>query len=332
MRPVIRFVFGLVVLFSMAGTCVAAGAEFEWKMFTFFGVNDMAANLHRSFAEDLTKATNGRLKITVYAGGELPYKISDVLRVVASDQVQLGDITPGAHLGEMPGTNVFDVPFVCTSLDGFGRAVEAARPMIDGMLKAKFDIVALLHWTMPPQELWLSRKPASLEDIKGSKLRMWSRMHVGMLDRLGAVGVTVSAAEVVAALDRKVIDGAITATIPAVDWRLYDSAKYGYLLNFQMGHQLIGANGAEFRKLPPDLQAIVLAKSKEWQGRYLKAIEEADAAALARFKEKGGVLIEPTPADLAHARALMQPVLDQWSKDNGDDAKKLLTAVSEACK
>jgi TRAP-type C4-dicarboxylate transport system substrate-binding protein len=331
-RVISRLVLGFVCLLSTAGCSFALAAEFEWKLFTFFGVNDMAANLHRTFAEDLTNATNGRLKVTVYAGGELPYKISDVLRVVASDQVQLGDITPGAHLGEMPGTNIFDVPFVCTSLAGFGRAVEAARPVIDGVLKDKFDIVALLHWTMPPQELWLSKSPASIDDIKGSKLRMWSRMHVGMLDRLGAVGVTVSAAEVVAALDRKVIDGAITATIPAMDWRLYDSAKYGYLLNFQMGHQLIGANGAEFRKLPPDLQAIVLAKSKEWQGRYLKAVEEADLAAQARFKEKGGVLIEPTAADIARARVLMQPVLDQWAKDYGPTGQQLLTAVSEACK
>src|SRR5262249_40434424 len=159
---------------------------------------------------------------------------------------------------------------------GFAKAVEAARPTIDTLLKDKFDIVTLLHWTMPPQQLWLSKNPTSIDDVKGNKLRMWSRMHVGMLERLGAVGVTVSAAEVVAAIDRKVIDGAITATIPAVDWRLYDNAKYGYLLSFQMGHQLIGVNGAEFRKLPPDLQAIVMTKAKEWQGRYLKAVEEAD--------------------------------------------------------
>ncbi len=327
----IRRSFITISLLSVAFVSPAAAADFEWKLFTFFGVNDMPSNLHRTFAEDLTKATNGRLKVTVYAGGELPYKISDVLRVVASNQVQAGDIVPGGHLGEMPGLNVFDVPFVCTSMSGFAKAVEAARPTIDGFLKEKFDIVSLLHWTMPPQQLWLSKNPASIDDVKGGKFRMWSRMHVGMLEKLGAVGVTVSAAEVVAALDRKVIDGAITATIPAVDWRLYDNAKYGYLLSFQMGHQLIGVNGAEFRKLPADLQAIVLAKSREWQGRYIKAIEEADMAARGRFKEKGGVLVEPAAADVARARTLMRPILDQWAKDNGENAQKLMTAVSAAC-
>jgi TRAP-type C4-dicarboxylate transport system substrate-binding protein len=318
-------------ILAIASASHAFAADYEWKFFTFFAVNDMPTNFHRQFAEDLTKATGGRLKVSVYAGGELPYKISDVLRVVANDQVQLGDISPGAHLGEMPGMNVFDVPFACTSMAGFAKAVDAARPTIDGYLKDKYDVVALLHWTMPAQQLWLSKKPRSLDDIKGNKLRMWSRMHTGMLQKLGATGVTISAAEVVAAIDRKVIDGAITATIPANDWRLYDSAKYGYLLSFQLGHQLIGVNGSEFRKLPADLQKIVLAKSAEWQGRYIKAIEEADLAARARFKEKGGDLVEPTDADRKKARELMQPILDQWAKENGEIAQKLLTAVSNAC-
>src|SRR5262245_61237473 len=116
-RQFLRLCFAGIL--SMVGVPVASAADYEWKLFTFFGVNDMPTNLHRTFAEDLTKATNERLKVTVYAGGELPYKISDVLRIVSTDQVQAGDIVPGGHLGEMPGTNVFDVPFVCTSMTGF---------------------------------------------------------------------------------------------------------------------------------------------------------------------------------------------------------------------
>lgn len=327
-----RFVLlGLAAWFSMAST-FASAADYEWKLFTFFGVNDMPTNFHRQFAEDVTKATNGRLKITVLAGGELPYKISDVLRVVATDQVQLGDISPGAHLGEMPGMNIFDQPFVCTSLPAFERGVTAAAPTIDGFLKDKFDVVTLFHWTMPGQQIWINKKPGSIADIKGSKLRMWSRMHVEMLDRLGASGVTISAAEVVTALDRGVVDGAITATIPAVDWRLYDNAKYGLLLNFQLGHQLIGVNGSEFRKLPPDLQKIVLDKGKEWQPKYVKAIMEADEAARKRFVEKGGVLIEASPADIEKARGLLKPMLDKWANDNGPASKEMLAKVSAACK
>jgi hypothetical protein len=39
---------GLVFILSLAGISSAATADYEWKMFTFFGVNDMPTNLHRT--------------------------------------------------------------------------------------------------------------------------------------------------------------------------------------------------------------------------------------------------------------------------------------------
>ena len=54
-------------------------ADAEWKFYTYFAANDKPTALHRALAEDVTKATGGRLKITVYSSGELPYKASDVL-------------------------------------------------------------------------------------------------------------------------------------------------------------------------------------------------------------------------------------------------------------
>lgn len=327
-----RSLIGIIAALSVMHVLPAAAADFEWKLYTFFGVNDMPTNFHRKFAEDLTKATNGRLKITVLAGAELPYKMPDVLRATATDQVQIGDISPGGHLGEMPGMNVFDLPFLCTSLPAFARGVEVAAPIIDKLLKDKFDVIGLIHWTMPGQQIWLSKKPSSIADIKGNKIRMWSRMHVEMLDRLGASGVTVSAAEVVTAVDRGVVDGAITATIPATDWRLYNNAKYGFMLSFQLGHQLLGVNGAEFRKLPPDLQKIVMDTAKEWRPKYIQAIADADNAARKLFVEKGGTLIEPSAADIAKARETLQPMLDKWAKDNGAVSQEMLTKVAAACK
>ena len=63
-----------------------AAADAEWKFYTYFAANDKPTALHRAFAEDVTKATGGKLKITVYSSGELPYKASDVLRTVASGE------------------------------------------------------------------------------------------------------------------------------------------------------------------------------------------------------------------------------------------------------
>jgi len=246
----------------------ASSQAVEWKFFTYFAVNDLPTNLHRAFAEDVSKATGGKLKITVYAGGELPYKFSDVLRLVSTNQVQMGDLAVGLNVGELPGMNVFDLPFLCTSYDTFFKAVETVGGDYETALKSKYGIGSLVHWTMPPQQIWLNQPIQKIDDLKGRKVRIWSKMHSDMLQRFGGTGVTITAAEVTTALERRIADGAITAAIPAYDWRFCDVAKTGYMLNMHMSHQIVAVNQAELNKLPEDARKIVLDKSKEWAPKY----------------------------------------------------------------
>src|SRR5690606_10158217 len=96
------------VLF-LGNTVVAQAQEFNWKLYTFFGANDLPAKPVRGFAEDVTKSSGGRLKITVFTAGELPYKFNEVLRAVATNQVQIGELGMGLNAGELPGLNPFDL-------------------------------------------------------------------------------------------------------------------------------------------------------------------------------------------------------------------------------
>ncbi len=308
----------------------ASSQNVEWKFFTYFAVNDLPTNLHRAFAEDLTKATGGRLKVTVYAGGELPYKFSDVLRLVSTNQVQMGDLAVGLNAGELPGLNVFDLPFLCTSYDTFFKALETVAPLYEAPLKSKFGIGSLVHWTMPPQQIWLSQPIGKIDELKGRKVRIWSKMHSDMLQRFGATGVTITAAEVTTALERRIADGAITAAIPAYDWRFYDVAKTGYMLNLQLSHQIVAVNQGELDKLPADVRKIVLDKSKEWTPKYRKIIEDGEVEAKKKLIEKGEKLVEPSAADFKRAREVTRPIWDAWAKENAG-APELLAKVSRAC-
>jgi hypothetical protein len=64
MRDVMRWckAGGLGVGLALVGLNAAfAQGTTEWKFFTYFPVNDKPAQLNRAFAEDVTKATGGRL-------------------------------------------------------------------------------------------------------------------------------------------------------------------------------------------------------------------------------------------------------------------------------
>jgi TRAP-type C4-dicarboxylate transport system substrate-binding protein len=308
-----------------------ASAETKWSFFTPFTTNDKPTQLYRDFAKDVATATKGDLVIQVYSAGELPYKNSDVLKVLATNQVQIADLALGPVAGDVPELTVFNLPFLCTSTNQFYKAISAAMPIFNARLKSKFKVHALAGWTMPPQEIWLRDKVSSIGDLKGKKIRTWNKTQVRMLGLLGGSGMAITPAEVIPALQRGVVDGAITAVIPAYDWKFYEVAKSGYMLNFTMTNQLIAVNDSAFDALSPATQKELADTATAWQGKFHEAIDAAATEAAEKLKAKGMTLVTPSNADFETARKATKPIWDEWAKANGKIAETLLTEVASAC-
>lgn len=317
------------VLVALLGG-VASAAEVEWKFFTYFPTNDKPAVQNRAFADDLLKASQGRFKITVFAAGELPYKAPDVVKAVASNQVQMGDVAVGFAAGDAPELNVFSLPFLCTSYEGFHGALPAVAAVTDDVMLKKFNVRVLMHWTMPAQNLWLNRPVAALDELRNLKVRTWNPQQSEMLKLLNASSVSITSAEVVPALERRVIDGAITSALSANDWKAYDIVKNGFMLNVTMGHQVMMVNEAELKKLPADLARLLGTKAGEWGPRYRQMSEEGDRAARANLVKNGVTLREPSAADMAKARTLMRPMWEGWADRYPGTGRDLL-AKATAC-
>jgi TRAP-type transport system periplasmic protein len=321
----------LGMLLAIAAAAVSAQGTIEWKFFTYFPVNDKPAQLNRAFAEDVGKATGGRLKITVLAAGELPYKAPDVVRAVGSDQVQMGDVAVGFASGDVPQLNVLSLPFLCTTYDQFDKAIPAVQKVADEELQKKFGVTVGMHWTMPPQNFWLNRPVARVEDLKGLKVRAWNPEQVEMMKLLGGSAVSITSAEVIPALERKVIDGAITSALSANDWRAFEIVRTGYMVNMTMGHQIMMVNTAELDKLPADVRATLLAKMKEWSPKYEQMSQQGDVEARKNLVANKVTLVEPTADDIRRTRAIMRPMWDSWAKQHGAVGRQLLDGAAKAC-
>lgn len=308
-----------------------AQAPAEWRFFTYFPFNDKPAQLNRAFAEDVTRATGGRLKITVFAAGELPFKAPDVLRIVSTNQVQMADVALGFVAGDVPELNVLQLPFLCTSYDQFDKALPAVARTAEAELQKKFKVNVGIHWTMPPQNLWLNRPVNKLADLKGLKIRAWNPEQVEMMKRLGGSAISITSAEVIPALERKIIDGAITSALSANDWKAFEIVRTGYMVNMTMGHQVMLVNSAELAKLAPDVRNILIAKFKEWSPKYRQMSEEGDLAARRNLVANKVTLMDPTVDDRRQAQEIMQPMWGEWAKKHGSVAQQLLTDASRSC-
>ena len=310
----------------------AAAAEVEWTYYTYFGANDKPTELHRAFAEDVAQASDGRLKITVMASGELPYKAADVLKSVATNQVQMGDVALGFVAGDVPELNALSIPFVCTSIDRFyDGAVQVAKPYIDDVFENRMRSVALMHWTMPPQQLWLRDPIEGIDDLKNLKVRAWNREQVEVMQLLGGSGATITPAEVIPALQRGVVDGAFTAAVPALDWKFYDVTSFGYMMSLTLAHQVVTINKQAYDDLPEDLKTLLQEKVVEWTPKYREAMIEGDKSAREKLIEAGMTLYEPSETEMARLRVVTAPMRDAWAKENGETAGKMLNQLAEAC-
>jgi TRAP-type C4-dicarboxylate transport system substrate-binding protein len=327
----IRALFAVGAL-SVLLTQPLMAADADWKFYTYFAANDKPTALHRAFAEDVTKATGGRLKITVFASGELPYKASDVLRIVAGNQVEIGDVAFGFVAGDVPELNAFSMPFACTSMDKFyDKAVPAVSAAVEKVMLDKFKTNPVMHWVMPPQQLWLVKPVAGIDGLKNLKVRSWNREQAEMMRLVGGSGVTITPAEVIPALQRGVVDGAFTAAVPALDWKFNEVTKFGYMMNLTLAHQVVAVNQAALDKLPADVRTIFLAKAKEWAPRYRAEMIKADADARKTLTEKGMTLRDATPDELKKLRELTKPITDEWSSKSGDVGKQMLNTAIQAC-
>ena len=321
----------LGMILALASAAAWAQGTTEWKFFTYFPVNDKPAQLNRAFAEDVGKATGGRLKITVLAAGELPYKAPDVVRAVGSDQVQMGDVAVGFASGDVPELNVLSLPFLCTTYDQFDKAIPAVQKVVDDVLQKKFGVTVGMHWTMPPQNFWLNRPVSRVDDLKGLKVRAWNPEQVEMMKLLGGSAVSITSAEVIPALERKVIDGAITSALSANDWRAFEIVRTGYMVNMTMGHQIMMVNTAALDKLPADVRATLLAKMKEWAPKYEQMSQQGDVEARKNLAANKVTLVEPSPDDVRRTRAIMRPMWDEWAKKYGAVGQQLLDGAAKAC-
>lgn len=330
-----RFVVGAAMASALCGTLLsgaAFAADVEWKFYTYFAPNDKPTELHRAFANDVFEASKKRFRINVFASGELPYKASDVLRVVASNQVQAGDVALGFVAGDVPELNAFSMPFACTSMDKFyDKAAPAVAGTVEDVMLKRFKTNPVMQWVMPPQQLWLAKPVSNLDGLKNLKVRAWNREQAEMMKLLGGSGVTITPAEVIPALQRGVVDGAFTASVPALDWKFHEVTKFGYLMNLTLAHQVVAVNQAELDKLPADLKTLFLSKAKEWAPKYRQALIEGDRTARKALTEKGMTLRETTPEETARLRAVTKPIWDEWAQKNGATAQGMLAKVVETC-
>ena len=159
---------------ALATALFAAGAwaQTKWDMPTPYPDTNCHTENIAQFADEVDKATGGKLKITVHAVASL-FKAPEIKRAVQGGQAQIGEILISGYSNEDPVFGVDSVPFLATSYAEAAKLWKASKKAIEDRF-AKQGLMILYTVPWPPQGIYSSKPLASVADMKGLKMRTYN--------------------------------------------------------------------------------------------------------------------------------------------------------------
>ncbi len=312
----------------------AANKVYEWNWVFPNGPDHPVFIVGKQFTEEINKLTNGRLKITPRAMGELPFATTEYIRVVGEGSVQMGTCDAGTVSGDLKSGAIVSLPFLIDDNAKLAKAMDSIKNQTNAEF-GKYGVQLLMYFSYPQQQIWGSGKvPSSSADLKGLKIRSQGSEQSEVLRKMGISPVSITSAEVATALGRGVADGLITAGMSMTGNGWYEYAKWCYLANLQAVPSYIVINQNALNELPPDLKKILLDTAdryvREVYPKQLKAEEDKAFETLKNVHKITFVSLPDAEKKKILADIDVENYWREWAKKKGGTTVEDLNTVLKA--
>jgi len=297
-------------------------AQTKWDLPSAYPANNFHTENLQQFANDVDRASGGKLKIQLHPNASL-FKAPEIKRAVQGGQAQAGEILLVNYENEDPLYGLDGVPFLATSYKEARELYKAERKALDEKL-AKQGLMLLYTVPWPPQGIFTNRTLNSASDMKGLKWRAYSPATSKIAELVAAQPVTVQAAEVSQALATGVIDSYMSSGATGYDSKTYEHLKHFYDTQAWLPKNAVIVNRAAFNALDKPSQAAVLKAAADAETRGWKVSEEKTGWYLDQLRQKGMSIDKPSEHLTADMRKVGNVMLAEWLRKAGVDGKKVI--------
>ena len=313
----------LAAVLALASTfALPALAQTKWDLPTAYPANNFHTENIQQFANEVDKATGGKLKIQIHPNASL-FKAPEIKRAVQGGQAQAGEILLVNFENEDPLFGIDGVPFLASSYAESMKLYKAERKALEEKL-AKQGIMLLYAVPWPPQGIYSNRAINSAADMKGLKWRAYSPATSKIAELVGAQPVTVQAAEVSQALATGVIDSYMSSGATGYDSKTYEHLKRFYDTQAWLPKNAVVVNKSAFDALDKPTQAAVLKAAADAETRGWKISAEKTHWYTDQLKQKGMTIEKPSEQLTADMRKVGNVMLAEWLRKAGPDGKKII--------
>ena len=302
----------------------AAQAQTKWDLPAAYPATNFHTVNLQQFADDIDKASSGKLKITVHANASL-FKLPEIKRAVQGGQAQIGEILLSAYQNEWIIFGADGLPFLADSYDEAMKLWRAQKPLLDKKLGEQ-GMMVLYSVAWPPQGIYTKKPLASAADLRGVKWRAYSPATSRIAELVGAQPVTVQAAEFAQALATGVVESTMTSGATGVDSKLFEHLKFYYDTQAWLPKNAVIVNKAAFDALDAPTRAAVTKAAADAEARGWAASRKVNVDTLERLKANGMQVLPPSPQLKADMAKVGETMLKEWVDRAGADGKALLDA------
>ena len=268
------------------------------------------------FVDELEEKSGGRFKITTYPG-EVLHAVGDGFKAAATG---ITDVTSAWPLYLTNSFQLFHATQLPLALpDSNVAAVRVVDELYPKYFKSEYEKLGILlaFTAVTPEYDILTIKPVkSLADLKGLKIRATGGGITEIVERLGAVPVSMTISDAYTSFQQGLVDGIILASADMVAYRLHEVGKYNYRIGVLRATIPQAVNRKFYENLPDDLKEVFATASANASINYSEMYNRLTAKALETMAAEGIEVTMASEEDIAKANELLAPMWDNFITAN----------------
>ena len=194
--------------------------------------------------------------------------------------------------------------------------------------------ILYLMTTTPLKFHMASKQVNTMADFKGLRIRYAGEIFAESVKAFGAVPLAVQPGDVVDAMSKGTIDGALFPFEGAQSFQVGTVAKYSYEPGVNAASFFFVMNPSSYEKLPPDLRALIdQTTGPAGAERMGKLLDDAEVEGRAYMTSKGVQIIPFSAATQAEMQAAVKPIVDDTIgklEAKGQPARAIYDALQKA--
>ena len=302
------------ILFAFLLAAIPAAAQPTKLKFAVFTPDKEQTFLTvmKPFAEAVNKDAAGTIEIEMFPNGALGRSPLQQAQMVLDGVADIGWVIASYTPGRFQENEVFELPGQFRDLQE--ATTVFTRLVLSGKVKGYDDFFPIGLFGTAPYSLHSKNPIASINDIKGKKIRSSGAIEGETLKALGAVPIGMPVTEVPEAISRGTVDGTTSHPSPLFDFGIARVTNTHYFTRLGIVPLAILMNRKKFDSLPKAGQDAIRKYSGEWTAvRFNKGIGDYNDSLVKQLQaDANRKVVFPSQAELDSMQPAFRSVIDGW--------------------